>query len=71
MNLAVAPAPPTPPLIASDLLVQDEIDQIRANLVEVGYPDMSFGQDTTEITFIKWIASVGSRVESDEPIYEV
>ena len=71
MNLAVRPAPPTPPMIASDLLVQEEIDQIQGNLVEVVCPDMSFGQETTEITFTKWIASVGSRVETDEPIYEV
>jgi biotin carboxyl carrier protein len=71
MNLAVGPAPTTPALIASEILAEEEVEQIQGNVVEVVCPDMSFGQDVTEVTLTKWIASVGSRVEADEPIYEV
>ena len=71
MNLAVAPSPTTPPLIASEVIAKEEVEMIQGNLVDVVCPDMRFGQDVTEIKLTKWIVSVGSRVEVDEPIYEV
>ena len=72
MNLVGGPAATAaPPLTASDALAAEEIEQIQPNLVEVRCPDMSFGQTVTRITLSRWIASVGTRVEADEPIYEV
>lgn len=71
MNLVVVPSPPMPQIAPSDVLAQEEIAQIQGNLVEVTCPDMSFGQEVTEITLTRWIASVGSRVDADEPIYEL
>ena len=71
MNLVVAPAPPLPQLAPSDLLDAEEIEQVNRNLVEVRCPDLSFGGPATETTLSRWIASVGSRVEADQPIYEV
>lgn len=72
MNLTIGPAKTvTPPLVASDALAAEEIEQIRPNLVAVRCPDLNFGQDVTEIILTRWIASVGTRVEADEPIYEL
>ena len=72
MNLAVGPRnTASAPLVASDALEAEEIEQIQPNLVAVRCPDLSFGQDVTKIVLTRWIAHVGTRVEADEPIYEL
>jgi hypothetical protein len=72
LNLVIDPADAAvPPLTASEVLATEEIEQIRPNLVEVRCPDMSLGKEVTEIILSRWIASVGTRVEGDQPIYEV
>jgi biotin carboxyl carrier protein len=69
MHITIEPIPAPPALKADELLDEDEKAISQGDFAEIVVPE--FGEGVTTMTFTKWLCCVGSRVERDQPIYEV
>lgn len=60
---------PNPPaLMSGELLDEDDQTIIKGDIIETIAPD--FGSNISTMTLTRWMCSLGSRVELDQPIYE-
>jgi biotin carboxyl carrier protein len=69
MHLHIEPLPNAPALQSGDLLDEDEETIMQADVTDIVAPE--FGEHVPTMTLTRWMCSVGSRVEHDQPIYEV
>jgi biotin carboxyl carrier protein len=69
MYLNIEPLPSPPSLTSGDLLDEDDETIMQGDVTEIIAP--AFGEKVVTMTLTRWMCSVGSRVEHDQPIYQV
>lgn len=69
MRLHIKPLPNPPALDSAELFDEDDKTIMQGEVTEIIAPEM--GMNIMTMTLTRWMCSVGSRVEHDQPIYEI